>query len=65
MSYCAGCSDPNCSGYECGGDGSREVWHVIDSKRLIALLRRAHAGENPDVLYIEEYVNAEREEVAG
>jgi hypothetical protein len=38
-------------------------WHVIESSRLLELLRRAHAGENPDLLYIEEYVNAERENV--
>ncbi len=42
-----------------------ETWHVIEGVRLIELLRRANAGENPDLLYIEEYVNADREEVDG
>ena len=42
----------------------KECWHVIEAKRLMKLLRRAHAGENPDLIYIEEYVNAEREDVA-
>jgi len=27
------------------------------------LLRRAYGGENPDLIYIEEYVNAEREDI--
>lgn len=43
----------------------RAVWHVISSSDLIALLRRAHAGEDPDALYLEEYVNADSEEVPG
>lgn len=43
--------------------GESECWHVIDRERLMQLLRRAHAGEDPDLLYIEEYVNAEREEI--
>ncbi len=38
------------------------AWHVISDLDLMALLRRAHAGEEPDLLYIEEYVNADREE---
>ena len=40
-------------------------WHVISGERLMELLRRAHDGENPDLIYIEEYVNADREEVEG
>jgi hypothetical protein len=40
-------------------------WHVINGETLIGLLRRAHAGEDPDLLYIEEYVNSDRDEVDG
>jgi hypothetical protein len=36
---------------------------VISEDALLSLLRRAHAGENPDLLYAEEYVNADRDEV--
>lgn len=43
--------------------GDSECWHVIERLRLVELLRRAHEGEDPDLLYIEEYVNAERDEV--
>lgn len=39
-----------------------ECWHVIEEARLMELLRRAQEGESPDLIYIEEYVNAEREE---
>lgn len=42
---------------------SRPCWHVIEAKRLMELLRRAYGGENPDLIYIEEYVNAEREDI--
>jgi hypothetical protein len=45
--------------------GARERWHVVHNERLMQLLRRAHQGEDPDLLYIEEYVNAERETVDG
>lgn len=38
------------------------AWHIISDLDLMALLCRAHAGENPDLLYIEEYVNADRED---
>lgn len=38
-------------------------WHVISGERLLELLRRAAAGEDPELLYIEEYANADREEV--
>lgn len=43
--------------------GESECWHVIDRERLLELLRRAHGGEDPNLLYIEEYVNAKRDEV--
>lgn len=38
-------------------------WHVISGEGLLSMLRRVANGEDPDVVYIEEYVNADREEV--
>lgn len=35
-------------------------WDVIAGEDLLALLRRAHDGEDPDLLYAEHYANAER-----
>ena len=37
-----------------------ETWHVICSTDLLAMLRRCHAGEDPEMVYLEEYVNADR-----
>jgi len=39
-----------------------QPWHVISSEDLLAMLRRCHAGEDPDLVYIEEYANADRQE---
>lgn len=36
-------------------------WWVIPGEALLDLLRRAHAGEDPDALYVEEYANASHE----
>ncbi len=38
-------------------------WHVISGERLLELLRRASAGEDPDLLYAEEWANADHETV--
>lgn len=38
-------------------------WHVVSSADLLAMLRRCHAGEDPDLVYLEEYVNSDHEEV--
>ena len=38
-------------------------WHVISGDTLLDLLRRAAAGEEPDLLYAEEWANADHEEV--
>lgn len=35
-------------------------WHVIYGKDLMRLLKRASEGENPGLIYLEEYVNAEK-----
>jgi hypothetical protein len=37
-------------------------WWVISGEFLIELLRRAQAGEDPDLLYAEAYANSEIEE---
>jgi len=36
-------------------------WWAISGEALLDLLRRAHAGEDPDLLYAEEYANSEVE----
>ena len=38
-------------------------WHVISEEHLLELLRRVASGEDPDMVYLEVYVNASREEV--
>jgi hypothetical protein len=40
-------------------------WWVIESDNLLDLLRRAHAGEDPDLLMAEEYANGDHEQVEG
>lgn len=36
-------------------------WWTIAGSDLLAMLRRAHDGEDPDMVYAEEYANADRE----
>lgn len=36
-------------------------WWVISGENLLAMLRRCSSGEDPDLVYAEEYVNAEHE----
>ena len=38
-------------------------WHVISGEDLLAMLRRVSEGEDPDMLYAEEYANAEHERI--
>ena len=40
-------------------------WWVIHEDDVLDALRRVQAGENPDMVYAEMYVNAEREQVEG
>lgn len=40
-------------------------WHVICGERLLDLLRRARAGEDADLLYTEEWANADHQPVEG
>lgn len=36
-------------------------WHVVAGEDLLALLRRAAGGEDPDLLYTEAWANAQHE----
>jgi len=40
-------------------------YHVISGSQLLELLRRAHAGEDPDLIYAEAWANADHEHVEG
>lgn len=37
-------------------------WWVIAGENLLTLLQRAHAGEDPDILYAEAYANSDIEQ---
>jgi len=41
-----------------------DVWHAVHGDTIRELLRRAHEGEDPDLLYIEFYANGEEPEDA-
>lgn len=41
------------------------AWHVINGAHLLDLLRRAAAGEDPDVVYVEAWLRASREDLPG
>jgi hypothetical protein len=36
-------------------------WHVISGEQLLEILRRAAAGEDPDLLFAELWANARHE----
>lgn len=38
-------------------------WWAISGEMFLAALRRAHAGEDPDLLYIEYHANSDHETV--
>lgn len=40
-------------------------WWAISGETLLDMLRRAAAGEDPDLIYAEEYVNSDHEAVPG
>lgn len=40
-------------------------WHVISGIDLLRMLRRVAEGENPDLVYAEEYANAEHKQIGG
>lgn len=37
-------------------------WHVISGDLLLEVLKRAHGGEDPDLIYAEMWANAQHEE---
>jgi hypothetical protein len=37
-------------------------WWVVSAESFLEALRRAHAGEDPDLLYAEWYANSEVEQ---
>lgn len=39
-------------------------WWAISGDELLAMLRRVAAGEDPDLVYAEEYANSEHERPA-
>lgn len=36
-------------------------WWVVSGGNLLSMLRRAHDGEDPDLIYAEEYANSDHE----
>lgn len=40
-------------------------WWALGGGALRSMLIRAHAGESPDLLYMELYANSDHEEVEG
>ena len=36
-------------------------WWSISGEALLEMLRRCYAGEDPDLVYLEEYANSEHE----
>ena len=42
-------------------DAASMGWWVLSGDNLLAMLRRAHYGGDPDLIYAEEYANAEHE----
>lgn len=51
---------PFCGGDECVAD--RGLWWVIHEAELLKALRKAHAGDSPDVVLMELTANSERGE---
>lgn len=43
---------------------NRLGWWVVSGENLLAMLRRAANGEDPDLIYAEEYANSEHERLA-
>lgn len=40
-------------------------WNVIKTDMLIDMMKRAAAGEDPDIIYAEFYANCDHEQVEG
>lgn len=44
---------------ESESEGERWPWHTIHGRLLVESLRRAHNGEDPEMIYMELCANAE------
>lgn len=42
-----------------------DTWHVLSGTALLALLRRASNGEDPDLLLMEAWANSDVRQVCG
>lgn len=40
-------------------EAGEDSWWVINGTELLAALKRAHEGDDPDVVYIELFANSE------
>lgn len=40
-------------------------WWAISGDAFLGAMKRAHAGEDPDLLYAEQYANSDIEQVPG
>lgn len=40
-------------------------WWAISGESLMEMLQRAHAGEDPDIVYAEFYANCDHEHYGG
>ena len=40
-------------------------WWAISGDALLGMLRRVAEGEDPDIVYAEEYANSEHDQVGG
>jgi len=52
-------------GYQqpCASERDDLGWWAIAGSELLAALRRAHSGEDPDLVYAELYANSDQEQV--
>jgi hypothetical protein len=41
---------------------AKPIWHVMDSTTLLKMLHRVADGEDPEMVYLEEYANAKHNE---
>jgi hypothetical protein len=44
---------------------TKPTWWVLEGTALREMLNRAHAGEDPELLFLELYANSEQEDVDG
>lgn len=41
------------------------LWHVVHAETLLHMLRRVRDGDDPDLVYLEEFANATHERHPG